>query len=219
MRNIIHSLLSKIKIFPLKYLIDRSPAKAAIEMDAHWFVQFHNRLRAGDPFLQKLAWIWYGKDMEEFRALFYFRIGSPTGFMEKLVLAYLKSMYKPRLTMSISCPSVGPGLVVMHGLSTVIEAEKIGKNCLVFQETIIGYKNESADEPSNDRPTIGDYVHISTGAKVLGKITIGDHAVIAANTVVTKDMPSNSLAVGVPARIIKEAGNRADYLAHGVISA
>jgi serine O-acetyltransferase len=182
-------------------------------------VQFHNRARLGDPFFEKLAWIWYGKDMEEFRALFYYRIGFPSGLLEKLLLALLKAIYKPRLTMSISCPSIGPGLVIMHGLSTVIEAEKIGKNCLVFQETVIGYKNESEAELSNDRPIIGDYVHISTGAKVLGKITIGDHSVIAANTVVTKDMPPNSLAVGVPARILKDAGNRADYIAHGVISA
>ena len=219
MRNIIHRLILKIKFIPLKYLIDRSQAKAAIEMDAHWFVQFHNRARSGDPLFDKLAWIWFGKDMEEFRALFYYRIGSPSSFLENLVLAFLKAMYKPRVSMSISCPSIGPGLVVMHGLSTVIEAEKIGRNCLVFQETVIGYKNESADEPAYDRPTIGDYVHISTGAKVLGKITIGDHSVIAANTVVTKDMPPNSLAVGIPARIIKDAGNRADYIAHGVISA
>jgi serine O-acetyltransferase len=206
-------------MIPVKYLFDRSQAKAAIEADVQRFVQFHNRSRSGDPIYEKLVWLWNASSLEEFRYLFYFRIGSPSNLIEKLLLALTKAIYRPRMTMSISCPSIGPGFVIMHGAATVVEAEKIGKNCLVFQETVIGYKNESADVPANDRPTIGDYVHISTGAKVLGKITIGDHAVIAANTVVTKDMPPNSLAVGVPARIIKDAGNRAEYIAHRVISA
>jgi serine O-acetyltransferase len=105
--------------------------------------------------------------------------------------------------------------VIKHGYDTVIEAERIGKNCLIFQDVVISHKSDQLD----DLPTIGNYVHISVGAKVLGKITIGDHAVIAANSVVTKDMPPNSLALGIPARIIKEAGSRAEYIASGEISA
>jgi serine O-acetyltransferase len=219
MRSRILSLLLKLKMFPVKYLLNRSQAKAAIEADVDRFVQFHNRSRSGEPVYEKLVWIWNAPSLEEFRYLFYFRIGTPSHLVEILLLALSKAISRPRMTMSISCHSIGPGFVIMHGAATVVEAEKIGKYCLVFQETVIGYKNESADVPANDRPTIGDFVHISTGAKVLGKITIGDHAVIAANTVVTKDMPPNSLAVGVPARIIKDAGNKADYIAHGIISA
>jgi len=50
-------------------------------------------------------------------------------------------------------------------------------------------------------PKIGNNVDIGTGAKVLGGITIGDNVVIGANAVVLEDVPSNSIAVGVPARI------------------
>jgi serine O-acetyltransferase len=50
-------------------------------------------------------------------------------------------------------------------------------------------------------PKIGDNVDIGTGAKVLGEITIGDNVVIGANAVVLEDVPPNSIAVGVPARI------------------
>jgi serine O-acetyltransferase len=44
-------------------------------------------------------------------------------------------------------------------------------------------------------------VDIGTGAKVLGDITVGDNVVIGANAVVLEDVPSKSIAVGVPARI------------------
>jgi serine O-acetyltransferase len=101
----------------------------------------------------------------------------------------------------------------MHGHGTFVDAERIGRNCLVFQDVVIGQKQE--DGPC---PVIGDYVHISTGSKVLGGITIGNHSVIAANAVVIKSMPPNSLAVGVPARIFKESGNKAAYIARGEVS-
>jgi serine O-acetyltransferase len=52
-------------------------------------------------------------------------------------------------------------------------------------------------------PVIGNNVIISTGAKVLGEITIGDNCVIGANSVVIKDVPPNSLVAGVPAKILK----------------
>jgi len=51
-------------------------------------------------------------------------------------------------------------------------------------------------------PVIGNRVDVGAGAKILGSIRIGDDVVIGANAVVIQDVPSNSLAVGVPARII-----------------
>lgn len=52
-------------------------------------------------------------------------------------------------------------------------------------------------------PIIGNNVTIYAGAKVFGKITIGDDVIIGANAVVTKDIPSHSMVAGVPAKIIK----------------
>jgi len=206
--------MGMIKVYAFKYLLDRSPAKAAIEMDAHGYVLMHNPSIAGASFFEKLGWLLLAENLEEFHNLFYYRVGSPATFLERRMLALMKVLYKPRNTIYIATPSIGPGFVLMHGLGNVIDAERIGENCLIFQEVVIGSKNEV-----NDRPTIGNYVHVGVGAKVLGSITIGDHAVIAANTVVTKDLPANSLAIGVPARIIREAGNRAEYIASGMISA
>jgi serine O-acetyltransferase len=51
-------------------------------------------------------------------------------------------------------------------------------------------------------PTLGNRVDVGAGAKILGKIHIGDGAVIGANAVVLKDVPAGALAVGIPARII-----------------
>lgn len=51
-------------------------------------------------------------------------------------------------------------------------------------------------------PVIGNNVRIGAGAKILGPVHIGDGAQVGANAVVIKDVPANSTAVGVPARII-----------------
>lgn len=59
-----------------------------------------------------------------------------------------------------------------------------------------------------DAPTILDNVSIKAGAKVLGKITIGNNVIIGANAVVVKDVPDNCTVVGVPAYIIKKEGKR-----------
>ena len=51
-------------------------------------------------------------------------------------------------------------------------------------------------------PTISDNVVIGAGAKVLGPISIGKNSKIGANSVVTKNVPSNATVIGIPARVI-----------------
>jgi serine O-acetyltransferase len=60
-------------------------------------------------------------------------------------------------------------------------------------------------------PVIGDNVYISTGAKVLGDITIGNNCVIGANAVVISNVPDNTVAAGVPAKVIKQNINPKDF--------
>jgi len=91
---------------------------------------------------------------------------------------------------------IGYGLKINHGLGIVIGARcKIGNNCLLHQGITIGDRN-------SQRPTIEDNVTIFAGAKILGGINIGKNAVIGANAVVITNIPENTTAVGVPARII-----------------
>lgn len=60
------------------------------------------------------------------------------------------------------------------------------------------------DAPMVPAPvTIGGNVHVGAGSRVLAGVTIGDNVLIGASTVVTKDLPSNTVVVGVPARVIK----------------
>ena len=84
------------------------------------------------------------------------------------------------------------GGIVIHGHAV------IGDDCLVRHGVTIG--NKTPKKPL-DAPVIGSRVDIGAGAKLIGKITIGDDCCIGANAVVLSDVPSGSIAVGIPAVI------------------
>lgn len=85
-----------------------------------------------------------------------------------------------------------------HHLNGIIISHyaHIGKNCTIFQQVTI------AEGENHKSATIGDNVMIGAGAKIIGNVKIGDNVKIGANAVVTKDIPSNCTAVGIPARPI-----------------
>lgn len=96
---------------------------------------------------------------------------------------------------------IGKGLFIDHGCAVVIgETTIIGDNCTIYQGATLGGTGKHVGKR---HPTIGNNVMIGAGAKVLGPITIGDNSKIAAGAVVLKDIPENSTAVGVPARIVR----------------
>jgi len=74
---------------------------------------------------------------------------------------------------------------------------KFGDNCRLRTGVVVGLQR--VDEPG--APVIGNDVDIGVGAKILGHIKVGNHVVIGANAVVIRDVPDNSIAVGVPAVI------------------
>lgn len=82
----------------------------------------------------------------------------------------------------------------------------IGKNCMIGSCVTIGGRSGHYEVP-----VIGDNVQISTGSKILGPVRIGNNVVIGANSTVLKDIPSNCVVVGSPARIIKENIKIEDY--------
>jgi len=100
-----------------------------------------------------------------------------------------------------------------HGLNGIIISNKakIGKNAIILHQVTIGtamVKEKTRDELG--APIIGDNVYIGAGAKIIGEITIGDNCIIGANAVVTKNIPDNCTAVGVPAVIRKNSGKYID---------
>lgn len=99
---------------------------------------------------------------------------------------------------------IGDGLIIAHWGNIVITGGAvIGNNCNIYQGVNIGEKLRGERK---GYPTIGDKVFISPGAKVIGKIKIGNNVVIGANAVVDKDIDNNAVVVGIPGKIISYQG-------------
>ena len=106
--------------------------------------------------------------------------------------------------------TIGKRLVIDHGMGLVIgETAEIGDDCLIYHGVTLG---GTGKESGKRHPTIGNNVLIGTGAKVLGPITIGSGSRVAANSVVLQNIPENSTAVGIPARVVRLAGEKIDYV-------
>ena len=145
-----------------------------------------------------------------FRTLIVYRFGrwrmsvQPHFLRAGLSLIYRMMERHVRFKYGIELPytvQLGKGVVFEHQHGIVIHGNaKIGDGCIIRQGVTIG--NKSLDSPL-DAPVIGNYVNIGAGAKILGKVMIGHHASIGANAVVTHDIPDYAVAVGIPAKVIK----------------
>ena len=106
--------------------------------------------------------------------------------------------------------TIGRRLVIDHGMGIVIgETAEIGDDCLLYHGVTLG---GTGKDQGKRHPTIGNNVLVSTGAKVLGPFKVGDGARIAANAVVLKEIPENATAVGVPARVVRIAGEKTNFV-------
>lgn len=106
---------------------------------------------------------------------------------------------------------IGRRLVIDHGMGIVIgETAEVGDDCLIYHGVTLG---GTGKEHGKRHPTIGNNVMIACGAKVLGPFRVGDNSRIAANAVVLNEVPEDATAVGVPARVVRIAGERVDYAA------
>ncbi len=103
---------------------------------------------------------------------------------------------------------IGRGLFIDHGSGVVIgETAEIGDNCTLYQGVTLG---GTGKDIGKRHPTLGNNVMVGAGAKILGPFKVGDNCKIAANAVVLSEVPADSTAVGIPARVVKRNNVRVD---------
>ena len=136
------------------------------------------------------------------------RYGVRPALLRKALSLLYKLLYKVvQVLTGVELPcevELGRNFVIDHFGGIVISGyAKFGDNCRIRNGVVVGLSR--ADDPC--APVIGNNVDIGAGAKVLGRISVGDNVLIGANAVVVRDVPANSIAVGVPA-IVKPRATR-----------
>lgn len=189
MRNSIKILILYISCIPLFfhlfiYYIYK------LKYDELFLDLMHYKRRKSIHYNEILCFVYIFLLFPEFRNIFYMRVGK----FWKYVLFY----FPPLSTLHIWTPSkkIGGGLYIGHGWGTVINARKIGKNCVVGQNCTIG-SNKLKE------PIIEDNASIWAHCVIIGDITIGEGASIGAGSVVVKDVPAKSVVVPSKSFIIK----------------
>src|SRR5215218_2805876 len=130
------------------------------------------------------------------------------GLRPKIVRAPLSLLYRllfkwVQWTCGITLPytvRLGRRVRIWHHGGMVLHAESIGDDVHIRQNTTFGIARR---DQLYELPTIEDRVDIGCGAVILGDITVGHDSVVGANAVVLKDVPPHSVAVGVPAKVVK----------------
>lgn len=142
------------------------------------FIEFHESINSGNPFV---------KSYHKIAAVYHW---------------YKLKHLQFKLHLAIYPNTLGPGFRIYHigGYTHIGPNVRIGKNCTMVSGVVFGNKTEEED----DRPVIvGDNVYFGIHSRVLGPVKIGNNVTIAANAVVTKDIPDNAVVGGIPAKIIK----------------
>lgn len=167
------------------------------------------------PSLRELIyedWIAHQRDWTRpgFRALAIYRFGRwrrtlptvvrrPLGFVHRALYRFARNVYGIEIPDSAH---IGRRVVFEHQSGIVIHGDAvIGDECVIRQNVTIG--NRRPTHPF-DAPRLGRRVAVGAGAKILGRVSLGDGATIGANAVVLSDVPAGATAVGIPARIVTE---------------
>ena len=116
---------------------------------------------------------------------------------------------------------IGKNLFIDHGMGVVIgETSEIGDNVTIYHGVTLGgiSPSENSDNQRNIKrhPTLKNNVVVGSGAQVLGPIIVGENAKIGANAVVTKDVPENSVMVGIPAKNIGTVQTDKKFRPYGI---
>ena len=140
---------------------------------------------------KEIAKLFLVKQIRVSRMMNYVACNTRSGFMRKIIKKRLDNKY--HIVISDQA-IIGEGVKVPHPQNIIIGGHvEIGDRCTIYQDVTLG-QNRSR------YPKIGNDVVIYPGAKVIGNVRIGDQAVIGANAVVVKDVPSRAVMAGIPAK-------------------
>jgi len=102
---------------------------------------------------------------------------------------------------------LGPGIVIVHGFGIVVGSQvDIAGQCVLFHGVTLGDRGSEwvGALRTDGHPMLGRGCIVGAGAKILGKLVIGDNCVFGANCVVVHDIAANSVVAGVPGRVVNE---------------
>lgn len=145
-------------------------------------------------------------------AMFFYRINHFLWGIHLKILARFLSQVARFLTGIEIHPgaTIGKRFFIDHGMGVVIgETTVIGNDCTLYQGVTLGGVG-TGEHKVKRHPTLQNNVMISSGARIIGDVTIGDNSIVGASSVILKDVPPNCTVVGVPGRIVKENGIRVD---------
>ena len=126
---------------------------------------------------------------------------APLSFIYRTLFAFVRNAYGIELPYSAE---VGRRVIIEHQGDIVVHGNaKIGDDCIIRQGVTIG--NRHMNRPL-EAPVLGAGVNVGAGAKILGKVHVGDKANVGANAVVTRDVQANDTVVGIPARSVAGSG-------------
>lgn len=113
-------------------------------------------------------------------------------------LRFRRARIKTGIQLNVN--TIGKGLYIPHYAGGIYaNCVCMGENCIISSGCVLGNKGGV----NGGKPTIGNNVEITIGAKIIGGVFIGDNVIIAPNSVVIKDVPNNAIVSGIPAKIIK----------------
>ncbi len=129
-----------------------------------------------------------------FRNVLVYRLSRSKRKLIHLLCRVGKVLMPPSRTIEID-GDIGEGLYISHNFSVVVP-RRAGRNLRIGPGVVIG-------QTAGSWPIIGNNVYIASNTSVIGGVTIGDNVIIGAGSVVCKSIPSNSVAVGNPARVVR----------------
>lgn len=142
-----------------------------------------------------------------FKVLLFYRLGRlfkgwRIPILPSVCSAILRIVYGVEISYKAQ---IGIGVNIVHPVGVVIGSAIVGDGCKFLGSNTIG-----GGRSEHDLPTLGRNVEIGCGARIVGKITIGDSVTIGSNSVVIRDIPSQCFAAGLPAKIIRQYGVKND---------